>query len=426
MIASERTPESLGEDLEHLDRQLQFVESMLESCSAMDAAAAFPSNDVSQARILIVDDEPINVKVARRYLKEAGYCNVTAVHDSREAIMLIRREQPSLILLDLIMPHVDGLQILRVMRTYGDLAQIPVIVLTAADDREMKLAALRLGASDFLTKPVDPTDLLPRLRNVLTVKAYQDHLRHYASELERQVRERTAELEASRLEVIYCLGRAAEYRDIETGKHVIRVGRYVGVIARALGLDEKTVTLFENAAPLHDMGKIGIPDAVLLKPGRLDASEIEIMRRHAEYGCGIVSSINREHRELVSSHTALGADFMLKARSPILRVASLIALTHHEKWDGTGYPRGLKGEEIPLEGRITAVADVFDALGSKRPYKPALPYDECLRVMAEGRGKHFDPRILEAFFSRRDEIHRIRIECADEEPPAIHTLRGPD
>ena len=397
-----------------LTGQFAAIDSLLDSALNDDGNRAAPHRDVSSARILIIDDEPINVKVVCRYLREAGYKNCTTTNDSVSAIDLIRREQPDLVLLDLMMPQVDGLQILKMVRQDRDLLQTPVVVLTATDDRSTKMAALELGANEFLTKPVDPTDLLPRIRNVLTVKAYQDHLTNYARELERKVQERTAELEASRLEVIYCLGRAAEYRDNETGKHIIRVGRYVGVIARALGLDQRTVQLLENAAPLHDMGKIGIPDAVLLKPGRLDEAEVEIMRRHTEYGCDIVSTMNRDEWRDYAQHTSLGADFMLKTCSPILKIASIIAMTHHERWDGTGYPRGFKGEEIPLEGRITAVADVFDALGTKRPYKTPLPVDECFRIMEQNRGTHFDPKVLDAFFASTDEILRIRVDYADE------------
>lgn len=398
-----------------ISRTFSAIDALLDSAQQGDAAPAMPHRDISSARILIIDDEPVNVKVARKYLREAGYQNCIATNDSLTAIDLIRREQPDLVLLDLIMPGVDGLHILKMLRQDNDLLQTPVVVLTATDDRTMKLAALEMGANEFLTKPVDPTDLLPRLRNVLAVKAYQNHLTNYARELERQVQQRTAELEASRLEVIYCLGRAAEYRDNETGKHVIRVGRYVGVIARALGLDQNIVRLLENAAPLHDMGKIGIPDSVLLKPGRLDEKEREIMRRHTEYGCDIVSTMNREEWRDYAAHTSLGADFMFQTCSPILRVASVIALSHHERWDGTGYPRGLKGEEIPLEGRITAVADVFDALSTKRPYKPAFEVEECFRIMEENRGSHFDPRVLDAFFASESEILRIKVDYADEE-----------
>lgn len=396
-----------------LDHDFDSLERLISESASSDS----PTRDqhVFSAEILIIDDEPVNLKVAQKYLKEAGYQNVSSTCDSRNALSLIQQRQPDLVLLDLMMPDVDGLALLRLMRAEPKLRQIPVIVLTATDERSVKRTALELGANDFLTKPVDPTDLLPRIRNVLGVKAFQDHLQHYARELERQVQERTAELEASRLEVIYCLGRAAEYRDNETGRHVVRVGRYVGVIARALGLDEATSTLLETAAPLHDMGKIGIPDSVLLKPGRLDESEYEIMRKHAEYGCDIVSTINYGNCETFTSHTALGAEFMHRTCSPLLRAASVIALSHHERWDGTGYPQRLKGEAIPIEGRITAVADVFDALSSKRPYKPALPLNECFRIMEQNRGTHFDPTVLDAFFSRKDDIVRIKLANPDEE-----------
>src|SRR5687767_4001994 len=326
-----------------LTGQFAAIDSLLDATREDDGGRNTPQRDVSAAQLLIIDDEPINVKVVCRYLREAGYRNCNATNDSTLAIELIRSQRPDLVLLDLMMPNVDGLQILRIVRQDAELQQTPVVVLTATDDRTTKQAALELGANEFLMKPVDPTDLLPRIRNVLTVKAYQDHLTNYARELERKVQERTAELEASRLEVIYCLGRAAEYRDNETGRHIIRVGRYVGVIAKAMGLDANMVRLLENAAPLHDMGKIGIPDAVLLKPGRLDEAEIEIMRRHTEYGCDIVSTMNRDEWRGYALHTSLGADFMLKNCSPILKVASIIAMTHHERWDGTGYPRGLKG-----------------------------------------------------------------------------------
>lgn len=397
---------------DRIDRQLQTIDSLLQECTNTGTGSEAV---ISSAEILIIDDEPVNLKLVKKYLKEAGYANVQVTSDSQAGLSLIRKQHPALVLLDLMMPEVDGLELLRRMRADPSLRQIPVIVLTATDEREVKRTALELGASDFLTKPVDPTDLLPRIRNVLGVKAFQDHLQHYARELERQVQERTAELEASRLEVIYCLGRAAEYRDNETGRHIVRVGRFVGVIARALGMDEASAMLLETAAPLHDMGKIGIPDAVLLKPGRLDEEEFQIMQKHAEYGCDIVSTINRNGRNEFSSHTSLGAEMMHRTCSPLLKAASIIALTHHERWDGTGYPCRLKGEEIPIEGRITAVADVFDALSSKRPYKPALAYDECFRIMEESRGKHFDPQVLDAFFSCRDEIIRIKEENADEE-----------
>ena len=287
-------------------------------------------------------------------------------------------------------------------------------MLTATEDHELKLSALELGATDFLRKPVDRTDLVPRVRNALSVKSFQDHLQVYAKELERQVQERTAELEASRLEVIYCLARAAEFRDNQTGRHVIRVGRYVGEIAKRLGLKAEEVSLLQLAAPLHDMGKIGIPDAVLLKPGRLDGAEFDRMKKHAEFGHDIVSTADGNDWGLFSEHTSRGAELMQASRSPLLKLAASIAMTHHEKWDGSGYPKGLKGEAIPIEGRMTAVADVFDALGSKRTYKLASPLEKCLKMIREGRGSHFDPQIVDAFFEALPEITQIREQLTDD------------
>ena len=221
---------------------------------------------------------------------------------------------------------------------------------------------------------------------------------------------RTVELEASRLEVIHCLGRAAEYRDNDTGMHVVRVGRYAGIIARQLGLDPAMVELIEHAAPLHNVGKIGIPDAVLLKRGKLTEGEFEVIRQHCEFGKQIVDELSSDDRSAVAAHTTMGARIMNVDSSPTLRMATRIAMTHHEKWDGTGYPRGLAGERIPLEGRITAVADVFDALSNDRPYKPAFPLEQCFTMMEAERGKHFDPRVLDAFFARRKEVLRVRLE----------------
>jgi putative two-component system response regulator len=265
------------------------------------------------------------------------------------------------------------------------------LVLTAANDPKIKLQALRFGASDFLAKPVDPSEMTLRVENVLAVKAYQDHLSQYSERLEQQVRVRTEELERSRQEAIHCLARAGEYRDDDTGHHVTRVGRYSRLIAAELGLPQDQIELLEQAAQLHDVGKIGVPDAILHKPGKLDPREF--------------------HR--LKSHTSIGLQIMGSTHSPVLRLAAMIAASHHEKWDGTGYPLGLAGTAIPLEGRIVAVADVFDALSSERPYKPAFPIEQCMTILAEGRGRHFDPSVLDAFFRRQDEVLRIRQEYLD-------------
>jgi putative two-component system response regulator len=365
------------------------------------------------AKIMIVDDEPINIMVVKKYLETAGFANLASTSDSRQAFAEICRERPDVLLLDIMMPHVDGLEILRQVRAERRVAQLPVIILTAVDDRQVKAAALELGATDFLTKPVDPMELVPRVRNSLAIKTYQDDLARQAQALEHQVQQRTEELAVSRLDVIHCLGRAAEFRDNDTGMHVVRVGQYAAIIARQLGLDDATVELIEHAAPLHDLGKIGIPDAILLKQGKLDPEEFRFMKRHCEFGLRIVEETSQEERRLFPAPAA-GRQTVGISRSPTLRMAGLIALTHHEKWDGSGYPFGLRGEEIPVEGRITAVADVFDALSSQRPYKPAFPVDKCFAMLEEGRGRHFDPRVLDAFFACKEEVLTVFHLFADQ------------
>ncbi|MDA1051758.1 MAG: response regulator [Planctomycetota bacterium] len=389
------------------------LEADLANELAFDTRLPVAHVDISTSRIMFVDDEPINFKVVRKYLKDAGYQCFTATSDSTCAMDLLRAEPPDVLLLDLMMPQVSGLEILRQLRSEPASATLPVIILTATYDRTLRQSALELGATDFIRKPVDPTDLLPRVQNALAMKAYQDHLKNQAEQLEAEVRRRTAELEASRLEVIHCLGRAAEFRDNDTGHHIIRVGRYVGVIAAMLGLDEQTVALLEQAAPLHDMGKIGIPDSILLKPGRLDEEEVNLMRKHTEYGRKIVSTVESDEWVTLAEHAVGNPSLLGKTQSPLLQLAASIAATHHERWDGTGYSLGLSGEDIPIEGRITAVADVFDALTSKRPYKPAFDVESALQIMRDGRGTHFDPRVLDAFLSRIDDILAIKQELAD-------------
>lgn len=371
------------------------------------------SPSASTAKIMMVDDEPINVKVVRKHLMSAGYPDFVGCSDSTQAVEMIRQEQPDAILLDIMMPKVSGLEILQQVRANEAWVHLPVIILTASDDEETKVKALEIGATDFLGKPVNFVELVPRLRNALLVKAHHDHLKCCSEELQRQVRRRTAELLASRLELIHCLARAAEYRDNETGRHVVRVGRYVGVIARQLGMDDETVELLQHAAPLHDMGKVGIPDAILLKPGKLDPEEFELMKKHTGFGKKTFEPMSPAEWTTFRSHTFLGELIMDVDSSPIIAIAAKIALTHHEKWDGTGYPLGLAGEDIPLAGRITAVADVFDALSSSRPYKEAFPIDKCFEIMKEGRGSHFDPKVLDAFLASREEIVNIRIDYAD-------------
>lgn len=379
----------------------------------LDTNAAKRLSETKSSRILIVDDEELNVRIVRKYLSDAGYTNFVTSSDSTEAIDLIRRERPDLILLDVMMPEVSGIDILHLMHLDDRLHHVPVVVLSAATDRDVKHICLELGVSDFLSKPIDPIELLPRVRNTLLNKQYRDQLAFHAERLEDQVRQRTAELAASREEIVHCLARAAEYRDDDTGHHVMRVGKYVGVIAREMDFNESRIEILELAAQLHDIGKIGIPDAVLHKPGKLDESERETINKHCAIGKQIIQPLTPHEWGILKSHTRLGANLLHVSSSPLLLLAARIAQTHHERFDGTGYPLGLKGEDIPIEGRMTAVADVYDALSTKRPYKAAFPREKCFEIMSEGRGTHFDPAILDAFFRRSDEIIRVQMEYMD-------------
>ncbi len=363
------------------------------------------------AYLMIVDDETINIDVAQAYLEEDGFRNFVTTTDSANAVAMVRLHRPDVVLLDINMPEVSGLDILTEMREDLELRRIPVIVLTAATDPDIKLKSLRLGASEILAKPVDPSELLLRVENVLCAKAYQDHLAEYSERLERQVLVRTKELLRSRQEAIQCLARAAEYRDDDTGQHVIRVGVYAAIIAEELGFPKAAVELIEQAAQLHDVGKIGIPDAVLHKPGKLEPEEFEMMKAHCSIGRQIINPL--ADQETPGAGQSVGKKILASANSPLLKMAAMIAQTHHEKWDGSGYPCGLSGKNIPIEGRIVAVADVFDALSSKRPYKDAFPIDKCLQILIEGRGNHFDPRVLDAFLARKDQIIEVRQRCLD-------------
>ncbi len=371
------------------------------------------SHSVEKARILIVDDEPINIKVIQKYLQEFGYNNLRGISDPTYVLENIGKEPPDLVLLDLMMPQVSGYDILSKIRSDERTSHLPVLILTASCDRSNRLKALELGASDFLGKPIDSSELAPRVRNVLSAKKYADRLRDQTQLLENAIRQRTAALELSHKEIVHCLARAAEFRDNDTGHHVLRVGRYAGIIARALGLPESSIDMLEMAAQLHDVGKIGIPDSILQKPGKLEPDQYEMMQKHVCFGKKIIEPLPESEYESLKHHAQIGLRILEMSRSPLLQLASKIALTHHEKWDGSGYPLGLAGEDIPLEGRITAVADVFDALSSRRPYKPAFPLDRCFSIVLNESGKHFDPQIVEAFISQRPAIADIQIKYAD-------------
>lgn len=348
---------------------------------------------IKSASILVVDDQPANVKLLQKSLELDGYRDIDVTTRPAEGLEMFRSRRHDLVLLDLNMPEIDGFQVMETMRVIIDKEDdfLPVIVLTAQTDRESRLRALETGARDYLTKPFDRTELGTRIRNMLEVRLMHNQIRDQNKMLEQRVRERTQEIEETRLEIITRLGRAAEYRDNETGLHIIRMSKISALLAREAGLDEIECRLILNASPMHDVGKIGIPDGVLLKPGKLESDEWEIMKTHAEIGAEILSGNN----------------------SDLLQMARVIAQTHHEKWDGSGYPGGLAGEDIPLEGRIVALADVFDALTSERPYKKAWPVQDAIDFINEQAGKHFDPMLVEKFNQNLDEILRIRDTYAE-------------
>ncbi|NLX98751.1 MAG: response regulator [Rhodopirellula sp.] len=377
-----------------------------------------PESVVANPRIAIIDDEPINVRVVRRMLTLAGYEQFHTTSDATQAMDLIRSSRPDVVLLDIMMPVLSGLDILRELRADATLVALPVVILTASTDRQTKMDALKLGATDFLNKPADSAELQARIRNVLTVKAHQDWLKRYAWDLELEVAVRTTELMHAHIELIECLAKVGEYRDSDTGNHVRRVGAYAAIVARHMGLSAERVERIRLAAPLHDIGKVGIPDAVLHKPGRLDEVEIDVMRRHSALGERLFDRCEDPGKPFLS-HTLTGLDIAAKASSPLLQMAAAIAASHHERWDGTGYPQGLAGEAIPLEGRITAIADVFDALCSRRPYKPPFPLERSLTIIRQSCGTHFDPAVVDAFFAALDEILEACRQFADEDSPDL-------
>jgi putative two-component system response regulator len=327
-------------------------------------------------RILAVDDEESNLLLLRRILERDGYMFLTITTDPSQVPALFLEHQPDLVLLDLHMPGMDGFEVMaRLGPLTGEENDVPFLVLTADATDETMRRALSMGARDFLTKPLDRIELLLRVRNLLHAKHLQDRLRVQNSNLEDKVVQRTRDLDRARMEMLDRLALAAEYRDDQTQEHAWRIGRICALIGHGLGLPEPEVELIRRAAPLHDLGKIGISDIILLKPGRLTDDEVAVMK----------------------THTAIGAQILALSRSPVLRLAERIALTHHERWDGEGYPAGLRGEEIPLAGRIVAVADVFDALTHERPYKRAWPVDKALSEILSQAERQFDPAVVEAF-----------------------------
>lgn len=330
-------------------------------------------------RILVIDDDEAALNFMQRRLKQDGYDQVLTTALPRLGLELFESSEPDLLILDLNMPELSGYDVLKALRQRHpeQLARTPVLVLTGDGSRETKLQALSLGARDFLAKPFDPAELAIRVRGNLEVRNLLRRITRHSEELDAKVRERTEQLEQANLEIIHRLMAAAEYRDDDTGSHIQRMSHYAGLVAHALGLEEQECENIQRASPMHDLGKIGIPDSILLKPGKLTPEEWEVMK----------------------THTTIGAKLLANSHSSLLQLAEEIALTHHEKWNGQGYPRGLKETEIPLSGRIVAVCDVFDALTSERPYKKAWDVEPALDVLRADRNTHFDPQVVDAFFS---------------------------
>jgi len=336
------------------------------------------------AKILIVDDNILNVEVLKKILTHAGFINITATTDPTQALNLYKDLQPDLVMLDLNMPHMDGFAVMIQLALLNPDDYLPILVLTA-EEESMRFKALQSGAKDFLHKPYEHLDVLLKSRNIIEVRLLYNQARLQNASLEQQVRERIKEIQHTRLDVIQRLAIAAELRDAGTGKHIYRMSHYCQILALAAGLTKDQSELILATAPLHDIGKIAIPDTILLKPAALTPQEFETIK----------------------THTTLGAQMLSGSNSVFLKMAESIALTHHEKWTGGGYPRGLKGEDIPLAGRICAVADVFDALSSARPYKKAWSFDEAMDEIKKLRGTHFDPRLVDAFVGATKEIKAV-------------------
>ena len=342
------------------------------------ASSLIIDDRLHDARILIVDDEEPNVRLLIRILQKAGFSDFCGISDPRIALDEVETFRPDLVILDLHMPWIDGFTLLdSLQRRARPDDFLPVLVLTADITPDAKLRALSAGAHDFLSKPFDSTEVLLRIRSLLEIRRLHGTLAEQNRSLELRVRERTRELEEAKEEVLQRLALAAEYRDDATGEHTRRVGLISSALARRIGMDERQVELVALAAPLHDIGKIGVPDQILMKGEALDRTEQAVMM----------------------SHVCIGARILSGSEHPVLRIAEEIASTHHEWWDGTGYPNRLKGEEIPISGRLVALADVFDALLHLRPYKERWVWKDAVDEIRRGAGTHFDPRLVEAFLA---------------------------
>ncbi len=345
----------------------------------------------NRLKAVSVDDEKMNLLLIEQ-LAEKNNLEVVSFDKPLKALEYLKREDADLLFVDYMMPEMDGVSLIQKVRFFK--REIPIVMITAVtSDSELKLKALQAGATDFLNKPFDMAEFSARIQNLSLLRRNQLFYKKWAEMLKEEVSRATRDIEKREYETLSILGEAAEFRDPETGHHVFRVSSYSKILAEALGFDEERQQIVFHSAPLHDIGKIGIPDSILLKPGPLDKEEFVIMR----------------------THTSIGYNLTKKSSSLFLRTGAEIANSHHEKYDGSGYPAGLAGENIPIYGRIVAVADVFDALTSRRPYKEPWTFEDASALLKKERGKHFDPQLIDIFTDRIDEFREIHEKYQDDE-----------
>ncbi len=343
----------------------------------------------SKWKVLVVDDEPNNLKLLGQILQDRYQLSFAT--NGAKALDVAWKVKPDIILLDIMMPEMDGYETCRRLKADPETSKIPVIFVTAMGKMEDERLGFEVGGVDYITKPVSPPIVQARVRTHLALYDQNRLLEEMVQQRTKQLRQAFERLETLSLDSIYRLARAMEYRDEDTGAHIQRMSHYSAAVARQMGLGENVAKRILYAASMHDVGKIAVPDHIMFKLGKLDEEEWEIMKQH----------------------TTLGGNILEGSTTGFLKLGEVIALTHHEKWDASGYPAGLKGRQIPKVGRIVAIADVFDALTTKRPYKEPFPLDEAYRIINEGRGRHFDPEVVDAFFKAKDEILAIKEEYKD-------------